>query len=98
MRRPGGWPLTLFLTADGKPIYGGTYFPPDDREKDGATMPGLKTLIRAVTKFREEKPKELRQQADDVAERTTDLWPALARGAGLVRSGPRSCGRERWTP
>jgi uncharacterized protein len=84
MRRPGGWPLTLFLTADGKPIYGGTYFPPDDREKDGATIPGLKTLIKAVKKFRDEKPKELRQQADDVADRTNNLLAGLARDAGLA--------------
>src|SRR5712691_8623297 len=27
----GGWPLTVFLTPDGKPFYGGTYFPPEDR-------------------------------------------------------------------
>ena len=27
----GGWPLTAFLTPDGKPFYGGTYFPPDGR-------------------------------------------------------------------
>ena len=27
----GGWPLTAFLTPDGKPFYGGTYFPPKDR-------------------------------------------------------------------
>ena len=26
----GGWPLTAFLTPDGKPFYGGTYFPPND--------------------------------------------------------------------
>ena len=26
----GGWPLTAFLTPDGKPFYGGTYFPPDE--------------------------------------------------------------------
>ena len=26
----GGWPLTVFLTPDGRPFYGGTYFPPDD--------------------------------------------------------------------
>src|SRR5436309_1502406 len=30
----GGWPLSMFLTADGKPIVGGTYWPPDDREED----------------------------------------------------------------
>ncbi len=27
----GGWPMTMFLTADGAPFYGGTYFPPEDR-------------------------------------------------------------------
>src|SRR5881392_946498 len=27
----GGWPLTAFLTPDGKPFFGGTYFPPDDQ-------------------------------------------------------------------
>ena len=27
----GGWPMTVFLTADGSPFYGGTYFPPEDR-------------------------------------------------------------------
>src|SRR6476619_4869488 len=28
----GGWPLSMFLTPEGKPIFGGTYFPPDDRK------------------------------------------------------------------
>src|SRR3954468_19185552 len=27
----GGWPLTAFLTPEGKPFYGGTYFPPEDK-------------------------------------------------------------------
>src|SRR5271154_6711556 len=31
MREQGGWPLTMFLTADGAPIYGGTYWPPEPR-------------------------------------------------------------------
>jgi uncharacterized protein len=40
----GGWPLTVFLTPEGKVIYGGTYFPADDR--DGRV--GLKTLLLRV--------------------------------------------------
>ena len=28
----GGWPMTVFLTPDGVPFYGGTYFPPEDRQ------------------------------------------------------------------
>src|ERR671933_64673 len=31
MTGQGGWPMTVFLTPDGKPFYGGTYFPPEDR-------------------------------------------------------------------
>ncbi len=30
--RPGGWPLTMFLTPDARPFFGGTYFPPRDKE------------------------------------------------------------------
>ena len=40
----GGWPLTAFLTPDGRPFYGGTYFPPDDR----FGRPGMKRLLEAV--------------------------------------------------
>ena len=41
----GGWPLTAFLTPDGKPFFGGTYFPPDDRQG----RPGMKRLLLAVS-------------------------------------------------
>ena len=40
----GGWPLTVFLTPEGKPFYGGTYFPPDDR----SGRPGMKRLLEAI--------------------------------------------------
>ncbi len=40
----GGWPLNVFLTPDLKPFYGGTYFPPDDREG----RPGLRSLLQAI--------------------------------------------------
>src|SRR5438876_7784825 len=32
LRQRGGWPLSMFLTADGKPIVGGTYWPPEDKK------------------------------------------------------------------
>ncbi|MDE2939238.1 MAG: thioredoxin domain-containing protein [Chloroflexota bacterium] len=41
----GGWPMTVFLTPEGKPFYGGTYFPPTDR----MNMPGFPRLLLAVT-------------------------------------------------
>ncbi len=40
----GGWPLTVFLTPDLKPFYGGTYFPPEDR----GGMPGFPRLLLAL--------------------------------------------------
>ncbi|MBI4242368.1 MAG: thioredoxin domain-containing protein [Candidatus Rokubacteria bacterium] len=40
----GGWPMTVFLTADGVPLYGGTYFPPVDRHG----LPAFPRLLRAV--------------------------------------------------
>ncbi len=40
----GGWPLTAFLTPDGKPFFGGTYFPPDD----AMGRPGFKRILLAV--------------------------------------------------
>ena len=44
MTGSGGWPMTVFLTPDGTPFYGGTYFPPTDR----ANMPGFPRLLQAI--------------------------------------------------
>ena len=41
----GGWPMTVFLTPEGRPFYGGTYFPPDDRPG----MPGFPRLLAAAS-------------------------------------------------
>ena len=40
----GGWPLTVFLTPDGRPFYGGTYFPPDDN-RGMVSFPRLLTAM-----------------------------------------------------
>src|SRR6202521_5242274 len=40
----GGWPLTAFLTPDGKPFFGGTYFPPED----AMGRPGIKRILLGV--------------------------------------------------
>lgn len=66
----GGWPLTMFLTADGKPLGGGTYFPPEDKLIEGQTLRGLKTIIKAVIDFRKEHAEELEKSGETLAERT----------------------------
>jgi len=60
--RGGGWPLTMFLTPDGRPIMGGTYYPP--RDKQGMT--GLITLLKAVENAWEANPERLSENADIV--------------------------------
>jgi len=41
----GGWPMSVFLTPDRRPFYGGTYFPPDDLQG----RPSFTTVLRALT-------------------------------------------------
>ena len=45
MTGSGGWPMTVFLTHDGKPFWGGTYFPAEDRWG----RPGLKSILRSIS-------------------------------------------------
>ena len=55
----GGWPLSVFLTPDKKPFYGGTYFPPEDRWG----QPGFKSLLRGVMNAWENKRAEIEKSA-----------------------------------
>ena len=68
----GGWPMTVFLTPDGKPFYGGTYFPPSDRQG----MPGFPRLLEAVADAYNSK-------RDDVLNAGDRLVEAIASPAGL---------------
>src|SRR5690242_13968867 len=58
----GGWPLTAFLTPDGKPFYGGTYFPPDD----GYGRPSFKRVLLAISNAFTEKHGDVAEQAQMV--------------------------------
>ena len=50
----GGWPLTAFLTPEGKPFFGGTYFPPADRHGRPGLPRVLMTMAEAFEKRRDE--------------------------------------------
>ncbi|HEY5380994.1 MAG TPA: thioredoxin domain-containing protein [Acidobacteriaceae bacterium] len=50
----GGWPLTAFLTPEGNPFFGGTYFPPDDRYGRPSFRRVLLTMAQAFKERREE--------------------------------------------
>ncbi len=63
----GGWPMTMFLTPDGKPFYGGTYFPPEDRQVGaGQVMPGLPRIIDAVVEAYSNRRDEVESSADQI--------------------------------
>ena len=55
----GGWPLTAFLTPDGKPFYGGTYFPPND----GYGRPSFRRVLLSIANAYAEKHGDVIEQA-----------------------------------
>ncbi len=62
MGRSGGWPLTVFLTPDQRPFFGGTYFPPSDRYG----MPGFSKVLAAVRDAFQGRPEEVIAQAEEL--------------------------------
>jgi uncharacterized protein len=66
--RNGGWPLTAFLTPDGKLITGGTYFPPVDR----GGQPGMKSILPRIADL-------WRNERDDVVRRAKELLDHVQR-------------------
>ena len=66
----GGWPLTMFLTPDGEPFWGGTYFPPESR----FGRPGFPTVLGKVDEV-------WREKADMVAKNVSVMSEALKKTA-----------------
>ncbi len=61
----GGWPLNVFLTPEGLPFYGGTYFPP----QDGPGMPSFTQVLLAVSEAWSERSVEIRASGEQLRER-----------------------------
>ncbi len=72
----GGWPMTMFLMPDGRPFYGGTYFPPDDRPG----LPSFKTILRSVEKGYASKRDALAMSAEQLLTQIYQSNLLLARG------------------
>jgi len=72
----GGWPLTAFLTPDGEPFYGGTYFPPEPRHG----LPSFRQVLRAVADAYRERPEDVAAQAEALVgalRRSAETEPSL---------------------
>jgi uncharacterized protein len=59
MTHHGGWPMTVFLTPEGVPFYGGTYFPPEDRYN----MPGFPRVLLNVADAYETRAEEIKSNS-----------------------------------
>jgi uncharacterized protein YyaL (SSP411 family) len=60
----GGWPMTVFLTPDLKPFYGGTYYPPTDRQG----MPGFPRVLEAIADSYKNKKEDVRSSAEAITD------------------------------
>jgi uncharacterized protein YyaL (SSP411 family) len=77
MTGAGGWPLNVFLTPEGAPFFGGTYFPPQPR----AGMPSFTQVLQAVAAAWRERPDEIRAAGERAAAQlvgAAHLQPASA--------------------
>ncbi len=75
MTGSGGWPLTAFLSPDGRPFYAGTYFP--DEARHG--LPAFRTVLQAIAEAWRDRRDEVRRQGDRIVQ-------AVGRAARLAES------------
>jgi len=62
MTGSGGWPLTVFITPDGQPFFGGTYFPPEDRPN----MAGFPRVLAAISDAYTNRRKEILENSEQI--------------------------------
>ena len=77
----GGWPMTVALTPDGRPFFGGTYFPPTPRHG----MPPFRQVLLALAEAWQERRGDVEGSAGEIADhlRQTALAEALGGGGAL---------------
>jgi uncharacterized protein len=75
----GGWPMSVFLTPEGKPFYGGTYFPPTPRYG----MPSFREVLRAVSEA-------WRGRRDELLKSSENITAYLAQASEFADTAERS--------
>jgi uncharacterized protein YyaL (SSP411 family) len=91
VRRPGGWPLTMFLTPDGLvPFFGGTYFP--DSPRYG--MPAFREVLQRVSAYYRKRGAELRDQTEAFRAALTGMEPETGPGAQTLTDEPAARCRD----
>ena len=85
MTGQGGWPMSVFLAPDGRPFYGGTYFPPVPRYNKPAFGELLLTVVNAWKNDLDGLLENGRQMLDQVREQGLSLAPAPAAGPASLQ-------------
>ena len=80
MTGQGGWPMTVFLTPEGHPFYGGTYFPPQDHHG----LPSFKRLMEAIVEAWRDRRPEVEMQGKQLVEHMDPLSRLQASGDDLT--------------
>ena len=78
----GGWPLTVFLTPELKPFYGGTYFPPENRHG----RPGFLQILTQINEVWQSRQGEVIASAEEMHARL-ELATQTVSGSGLLTAG-----------
>ena len=81
LRGGGGWPLSMFLLPDGRPIVGGTYWPREDKVIDGEKSLGFMSLLKIVAEAWKTDAKAIEKQSEKLSEATLQ---ALGTGPGIA--------------
>ena len=66
--RGGGWPMSMFLTPEAEPVFGGTYFPARDGDRGPST--GFLTLVKRVNEVWEKTPDRIREDGKTIVKYT----------------------------
>jgi uncharacterized protein len=89
MTGSGGWPMTVFLTPDGTPFYGGTYFPPDER----GNMPAFTRVLSAIADAWQSRREEVQRSGDQLRQHlqqaTRPASPGGTPDAGILDAAAR---------
>ena len=83
----GGWPMSVWLTPDLKPFYGGTYFPPDNRYG----RPGFPALLQYIANAWKTDRDKIVDSGDDMLKQISQMLAAKSPGAILDGAGLESC-------
>ncbi|MEX2159665.1 MAG: thioredoxin domain-containing protein [Dehalococcoidia bacterium] len=81
MTGQGGWPMSMFLTPDGKPFYAGTYFPPEDR----GGMPAFPRVLEALAEAYRDRRHEVLETTGRITEHLKQQTEAQPSNEPLTR-------------